>query len=250
MLDSMRPEPRLPLAIRTTLLVLSTVAAGLALLNLTPLIDRYTFARLFDLNAEATLATWFSATLLLGIAALAGLGASDARLAGEDRTHRRTWVVISLVFVLLAADETASLHELVGEKASRFLDIAALPSLYVWVIVVAPVALLVAVWMARWFARTLGTRTRSGRRVLLALGLWVLVPALEALDPSLDGPQTLVVLEESLEMAGEILMISGLAGYLQGRPLGALLDRAAAQAREAAGSKSVRGASPQSRSRS
>ena len=243
------PAPARPF--RAFLLVVSGIAGFLALINLSPLIDRYTFARLFDVNGEATLAAWFSSALLLGAAVLTGLAALDSRLAGDSKLHRRTWGALSLVFLLLSADEAASLHELAGEKASRFLEIEALPSLYAWVVVVAPLALVLAIWMARWFARTIGARTRAGKQVLAALGLWVLVPALEALDPSLGGPRILVVVEEALEMAGEILMLAGLLGYLMSRPLGGLLDPAAgAQARDSAGSKSERGASPQSRSRS
>jgi hypothetical protein len=59
--------------------------------------------------------------------------------------------------------------------------------------------------------------------------LWLAVPALEALDPSLGGPALLSVIEESLESAGEALMLAGVLVYL-GTPgrLTALARRAPA----------------------
>jgi len=98
-------------------IALLAVQAALAAINLSPLIGRYTVDRPFDMNAETTLPSWFSAALLLAIAAVA----AAAR-------HYGAWGEISLFFLLLSADEAASLHELPGEKASRFLDIEALPS--------------------------------------------------------------------------------------------------------------------------
>jgi len=59
------------------------------------------------------------------------------------------------------------------------------------------------------------------------------------------------VIDESLETVGETLMLTGPLIYLHGRRI--LTEIAAAaepQARDTAGSNSVRGASPQSRSRS
>jgi hypothetical protein len=257
----------LPRGIRRLTGALLAVQALLAAVNLTPLVDRYTVARLVDVNAEATLASWFSATLLLlvaGAAAAVGLG---ERGLGAPVSLRRGWAMIAAVFVLLSADEAAALHELAGEKASRFLEIEALPSLYTWVLVVAPAAALLALWMARWFTRNVGARTTAGRLVLAALGLWLLVPVLEAADPSLGGARVLVVVEESLEMVGETLMLAGILthGHHRGMARGiaeAFADRSGEVGgpgraapgdpyeRAAAGSNSARGASPQSRSRS
>lgn len=44
--------------------------------------------------------------------------------------------------------------------------------------------------------------------------LWLLVPVLEAVDPTLGGPRLLVVVEESLEAAGSILMLGAMALHL------------------------------------
>ena len=74
-------------------------------------------------------------------------------------------------------------------------------------IVLAPFAAVGAVWMLRWFGRTLGWQTPVGRMAVLAILMWMMVPLLEALDPTLGGPRLVVVIEESIEAAGEILML-------------------------------------------
>jgi len=52
---------------------------------------------------------------------------------------------------------------------------------------VAPVALVAAIWMARWFIRTVGARTLPGTLILTAIGVWLPVPVLEARDPHSAG---------------------------------------------------------------
>jgi hypothetical protein len=194
--------------------VLGLLQAAVAAVNLSPLIDRYTVAALLDVDGEANLVAWLSSAVLLATAAGAGLAAVADRSAGATRRRWLGWALIAAFFVLLSVDETAGLHELVGEKAHGLLDSAALPSLYTWVLMVAPVGMVIAFLMARWFARTIGAATPAGRLALAAIALWLAVPALEALDPSLGGPALLSVFEESLESAGEALMLAGTLLYL------------------------------------
>jgi hypothetical protein len=249
-------------------IALAAVQAVVAAVNLSPLIDRYTVARLLNVNGEANLVAWLSSAVLLAIAGGAAVCAAADRDTGGPRRLWTGWAAVSAFFVVLSIDEAAALHELVGEKVHRFLDVDALPSLYTWVLVVAPVGLVAAVLMIRWFARAVGLGTPTGRLALTAVALWLMVPVLEALDPTLGGPMLLSVVEESLESLGEALMLAAVLLYL-GTPgrLSALAVRVASrssfaaggvaaagrlgpQAWAAAGSNSVRGASTQSRSRS
>jgi hypothetical protein len=193
---------------------LALAQAAVAAVNLSPLIDRYTVAALLDVNGEANLVAWLSSAVLLATAAGAGLAAVADRSTGAPRRRWLGWALIAAFFVLLSVDETAGLHELVGEKARGLVDSEALPSLYTWVLVVAPVGMVVAFLMARWFIKTIGGATTSGRLAIAAIALWLAVPALEALDPSLGGPMLLSVIEESLESAGEALMLAGILVYL------------------------------------
>ena len=198
-----------------TLAALASLEVLIALVNLTPLIDRYAVGRVLDVNQEGTAVVWLSSLLLLGIAASAALAAVICSIRGD----RVRWLVIAGFFGLLSLDETASLHELAGELAGRVLEVDWLPSLYTWVIVVAPVAAVIAIWMARWMWGQLGPRSASSRMAVGAVALWLLVPILEAADPSLGGARALVVAEESLEAAGEILMLGAIALHLVARGL-------------------------------
>jgi len=228
----LRTTPKSNPAIRSAAIVvaaLGLVQAAVAAINLSPLIDHYTVASLIDVNGEANLTAWLSSAVLLVTAAGAGLAAVADRAAGASRRRWLGWALIAAFFVLLSADETAGLHELIGEEAHRLLDSEALPSLYTWVLVVGPVGMAAAFFMARWFAKTIGLSSAPGRLAVAAILLWLAVPALEALDPSLGGPALLSVIEESLESAGEALMLAGVLVYL-GTPgrLTALARRAPA----------------------
>jgi hypothetical protein len=202
------------------------IQAAVAAVNLSPLIDRYTVAVLLDVNGEANLVAWLSSATLLAIAAGAGVAAAADRASGRPRPLWVGWALVAALFTLLSADEAAGLHELIGEKAHRFVDIDALPSLYTWVLVVAPVGLVAAGLLLRWCAKTLGLKSATARLTLAAIVLWLAVPILEELDPFLGGPVLLSVIEESLETAGEALMLAGVLIYL-GRPrrLTALVSR-------------------------
>ena len=180
----------------------------IATINLSPLIDSYTVGVVLDVNLEGTAVVWLSSATLLVVAGLAAMAAAES----PQGTRRRGWLFIAAVFVAASLDETASLHELAGEKAARLVEIDWLPSLYTWVAVVAPLALVVAVWMLRWFRSNL-TRVPA-RLVLMALALWVAVPVLEALDPALGGPRLLIVIEETFEGVGEALMLAAMLLHL------------------------------------
>jgi hypothetical protein len=210
---------------RQVILGLLAVHGTIAAINLSPLIRSYSVASVLDVNAEATFVVWLSSATLLGIAAATALLAARA----DSSKTRRGWAIVAACFVLLSIDETASLHELAGEWASRVLEISWLPGLYAWVIVVAPVAAAGAVWLARWFAAELGVSTWSGRLAITAIGVWMTVPIFELFDVPLDGARWLVVLEETVEGVGGALMLGAVAYEVKSRRPSAA-DRAAEQA--------------------
>lgn len=213
----LRTKPGSNPAIRPAAIVVAALAlvqAIVAAINLSPLIKHYSVAALVDVNGEANLTAWLSSAILLAIAVAAAVAAVADRATGTSRRRWLGWALIAALFVLLSVDETAGLHELTGEEAHRLLDSAALPSLYTWVLVVAPVGMVAAFAMARWFAKTIGLSSATGRLAIAAILMWLAVPALEALDPTLGGPALLSVVEESLETAGEALMLAGVVVYL------------------------------------
>jgi hypothetical protein len=191
------------------MVALYAVVIVIALVNLSPWVDGGTVRYVFDMNAEANLVSWLSSALLL---AIAGSSAYAAASAGRDRVG---WIAISALFVLLSADETARLHEQVGRLAARVVKVSWLPGSYVWVIVLGPIAAVAAGWMLVWMRRAIGRI--AFRMAIAAVVAWVLVLVPEAIAPSLGPESRLFVLEESLEFAGEILMLGAVAWHLVDR---------------------------------
>ena len=204
-------------AIRLLVIGLLSIHAVIALVNLTSLVDDTTLGKILDVNREGTAFVWLTSAALWTIALASLYAAAANRSTGSPRRAWAGWLVIAAGFALLSLDETAQLHERVGDKASELIRIPGLPDLYAWVLVVAPIALLGALWMLKWLGSTLGFRSTTTRLSMAAVGLWVIVPVLESLDPSLGGPRPLIVLEESLEMVGIVLFLAGVLLYLRDR---------------------------------
>jgi len=190
-----------PLASRLIVLHLG-ITAILVAINISPLIDFWAVSWLFELNAESNAAVWYSSTSLLLISLIA------LDLAVQPRPDAKSWGLVAAMFAFLSLDESASIHELVGYQFSeRVAHIDALPGLYAWVAVLAPVALVAAILLGRWLMRQAGPGTPERRLGLAALCVWTLVPVAEFLDPLLGMPRALVVLEESLELIGLAFML-------------------------------------------
>jgi hypothetical protein len=202
--------------IRTLVISLLVLQVGIALVNLSPIIDS-SVGEILDVDEEATAIVWLSSTLLSTIAIL-GIYAGAANWSvGAPRRSWMGWLVIAAGFLLLSIDETSQLHERAGEKFSDLVQIPALPGSYGWVAVVAPAALVGAVWMLKWLGETVGFGTPTTRLATMAVGLWVLVPVLEAFDPTLGGPRLLIVAEETFETVGTTLFLAGVLIHLRDR---------------------------------
>jgi len=65
--------------------------------------------RLFDLDGESTLPSWYSSLALLWCASLLWLMARAARALGLP--HARHWFALSMIFGFVAVDEAARIHE-------------------------------------------------------------------------------------------------------------------------------------------
>lgn len=203
-------------AMRRILVGLATMVGAIVAVNLSPLMGSWSVRRLLDLNGEITVAAWLSSAILLAVAGVAAVIAVYESALDRSRGRRAGWWTMAALFVALSADEAAMLHELTGIIASRRLgEVDALPGVFLWVVVMAPVGLALAVGLFRWLRSTMGWRSRHGRMGLAALGIWALVPVLEVLDPRLGAPVWLHVLEETAEFGGEILMLGCVLGYLR-----------------------------------
>lgn len=175
---------------------------------------------LVNLNEEANLPTFFSSLLIVCAAALAGTIAACTPRGGGS--YRRHWIVLALLLVFMAADETAVLHERMAEPAQRLLGERATGPLFLaWVVPGSALVLGVVVAYLRFWLR-LPPRTRflTAAATAIFFGGAIGVELLEGLYLTANGTQDfryqmITTLQESMEMAGMIVLIGGLLDHLR-----------------------------------
>lgn len=175
--------------------------------------------RLANVDAENTLPTWLSAVMLLVAAALAGLAARhERRSGGRDSGH---WTAMSLIVLVLSVDEIASFHEALAGPLRQALGLSGV-FYYGWVVPAVAAVVLLAVVSKRFLWRlSPGLRWRLIAAALYfggAVGM-EMVSGLFAGEVERGGwGYTLAsTVEETLEMAGVVLLIDTLLLHLTGR---------------------------------
>src|ERR671919_35140 len=166
---------------------------------------------LFDVNTEATVPTWYSAGLLLAVAAVCVVLAVVARDA--DGGGARRWVVLGLVFVGMSLDETVALHERLDSGVTDTLDVEGTGALrHPWVLA----GVVLAAALAVVAVRAIVTLPRH-RRLWVALGLGALSGVV--LDAAGDNLEYAAVTwaEEAAEMVGALVACVALLGALDVR---------------------------------
>ena len=173
--------------------------------------------RLFYVDLETNVPTWWSALLLLGSGAVAALQAARSRLAEDSRWF--DWLTLAALFVALAADEAASLHELLQKPVRSLLGSES----WLRYPLIVP-GTLVAVVLVLRFRRFLGTLGPTRRRLAIAAVVFVTgALGFEAAGgwfaPEAIGPNTtylaLTTIEETLEMVGSTLALLALLRHLE-----------------------------------
>lgn len=207
-------------------LLLGGVALGLAILNLgVGLYDywlNYTLprnlVRVFSFDSENSLPTWYASTLLLTCCFLLAIAAIDKKREGDRGAIY--WKVLSLIFLGLSIDETASLHEIVDRGLHLLLNTGGV-LYFAWII---PGILFVAACLFgfRKLLRSLPPRTRlmfiaaGAIYVAGAIGVEALgAPVVEASGRYNLAYLFLTTVEESLELGGAIFFIYALLSYLK-----------------------------------
>jgi len=207
------------LAIIAVLLVLSSVATQVFRFT-TGYRSAYGLIELFYLDCENNIPTFFSASMLLFAAVLVGIIAALKRKgAGPYVLH---WAVLACVFLVLATDEAASIHELLSRPTRELFGAPATGMFFcAWVVPgIALVVVLAFAYLRFWLH--LPSRTRL--LVLVAGSLYLAgaigVELIGGRHADLRGTQNLtysmiVTIEESLEMAGVILFVFAMLDYIR-----------------------------------
>ncbi len=220
----------LPPAVRKVIFGLAGTAALLTVLSLAALVYHFeidpgpshrTLKRLFSLDDEGGLQSWYQSSTLLACAVL--MGAIAARKSAAGSGFVRHWWLLSAVFVYLSLDEAATIHELTMWRLQDVLDAGGL-LYFTWIV---PAAVLIAV-LAGLLWRFLMGLPRWTLKLFLAAGCLYVGGALgvEALgglyfdlhDLTLSGKsptyELITTFEEALEMAGVLTFGTALAAYL------------------------------------
>jgi len=218
--------------------ILGTIIALLVLADVAGQIATYYFGHpavlglveLFDLDAEANMPSWYSASVLLICSGVLALIAT-AKTQSRDR-YRWHWVGLSAGFLYLSADEEAGIHEIIGplfagvghwltlHVSSSFRYLAAYP-VYTWVLPACAAIAIIGISYTRFvFALPRRTGILFVVSAAIFLGGAVGVDVIGARHVLLYGQHdpvygALVVLEESMEMGGIALFLFTLLRYAQ-----------------------------------
>ena len=202
---------------------LTIVVIILALVSIPIQIGKYIFdyraawTRMFNLDREMNLPTWYSA-LMLAFAALL-LRIISINKKHQKERYLRHWKFLSILFLFLAFDELFQIHEIfIIKDISRML-----PGIFysVWVI---PYGIALIVFAQKYwkFTRDLPHQTRLHFIIaaILYIGGALGMEIIGSYWTDLEGQQNLVyalmaTLEEVMEMMGIIVLIYGLLNYIK-----------------------------------
>jgi hypothetical protein len=172
----------------------------------------------FNLNAEHSAPTWFSSSLWLFAALLAVSAASQSR-----RDHdRRRWRSLVVLFAFLSLDESAGVHEKMGNLLGDHIVLSG-AFYYVWVLYGMLFLLVMVLFYARFVAslpRIVTVLIGCAAFVFLlgALGFEMLSAAVESgstgFPAGLSWPRA-IALEETFEMLGVVILIQALLLFLR-----------------------------------
>ena len=173
---------------------------------------QFNFIRLFDLDMERNIPTLFSSLLFCIASFLFYL------LYKKEKTPY--WLGLCVVFLFLAFDESAKIHESIGDFTENFIDASGY-LFYPWVLSYALFVLILTLIYAKFFFK-------MPKKVFFSFMLSAIIfltgaigfDMLGGYEANLNNENTLTyciyyTIEESLEMFGLIYLISILLGLLK-----------------------------------
>jgi hypothetical protein len=179
----------------------------------------YKFVRLFHVDGERNVPTGFAVFLLLFAALLLAVITVIKRQQTDSQVMY--WAILSCGFLLMAADEAWTFHEELIPPLRRLLGGEHLGVFYfAWVLPGSVLVLVLALFFSGFLMR-LPAKTRFTflMAAMLYIGGAIGLELIGGRFVELHGPDhfrytMIVAVEESLEMAGAILFIRALLGYI------------------------------------
>ena len=184
--------------------------------------DKFDFVRMFDLDMERNVPTLFSSAILLISGFLFYLLSKTPNEVKKG--SRRYWLGLSFVFTFLAFDESAKIHEQLGDFTERFVDASGYLH-YPWVISYSILVLILAAFYLQFFLKMEKKVFWSFMAsAVIYIGGAIGFELIGANESSLHGTDTILysiyyTIEESLEMFGVIYLIYILLGLLESKTL-------------------------------
>lgn len=176
--------------------------------------------RLFSLDQEANVPTWFAQTLLLTVATLFGL--IGCQIKKTKKSNRWPWFFLSIVFVYLSIDEGSQIHELTIEPFQNLFGIDSGLLFFAWIIPVGTVMIISAALLFRFFKnldKTLRAQLFFAATIFIfgAIGMEMISGSYwESVDFVYDMRYRVYnAIEEGLENAGSITAIYALYVYFK-----------------------------------
>ena len=204
---------------------LTVIVVGLILAGVDGQLSKYLFnydtvfglVRLFNLDAEANVPSWYSSSLLLLCSVLLGV-IGQAKLLARDpyATH---WRFLAILFLGMSLDEAAGFHEMLARPLRSTLHVSGI-LYYAWVIPAAAAVLLIGLAYLR-FLIALPHETR--RLFVLAGGIYVGsalgLELVEGYWATVHGENNLTLrlieaVEDVGEMFGLVVFLYALLSYI------------------------------------
>jgi hypothetical protein len=206
------------LGIIAFLLVIASVAGQLST-YLTGHNWAYGFIPLFDLDRELNIPSFFSMLLLLFAALILSVIAGlEKKRKGAPTSY---WAALSFILLFMAFDEIVSIHEKLIDPVRDLLNVDSLGIFfYAWVIPgMVIVFIFTLVFLKFWLSLPAKTRNYFLIAAVFYVGGSIGMELVGGSYAEINGANNLVynmmvTVEESLEMAGIILFIRGLLGYI------------------------------------
>ncbi len=207
------------LFIAIVLLILANLFSVYLLFNTAGMEDKVTrlLVKLFNVNLEANLPTYFSALVLLGDAILLAFIAFGSKAIGEKFWH---WIGLSAIFVFISLDEMIQIHEQLRAPMEALFNTSGL-LYFAWFIPYLAMVVLIGIAYFKFMMRL----PKKILKLFILAGIVFVFGAvgmemLGGMHAEINTEYTLTYalmysFEEFLEMSGAALFFYALISYIE-----------------------------------